>query len=404
MSDALLVIVPGVPVWMTGENLVFDKKFYDGLMAYVQGWPGRVRCVMYRATENLPVYGSLVHSGDRLPFELLLLKTDEAVGADHLQGAGIVLVSGDHFGLLHVAGLCRDTNIRCVYLIEYTPETRRQIVAIETRGLWRIWRRYWFIWNGERRRIKAFRLADALQINGVPSWNTYAWHPEKLLFFDNRVRPDMVIGEGALQRRLAGMQAGRPLRLGFSGRLISIKGADDLVAVADQLRRAGLVFTLTIFGAGELDTWIRERIRQLQLSDVVIMMGPVDFENALLPTIRDCIDVYLLLHRQSDPSCTYLETLACGIPVIGYANQAFDGILQLADVGWRVDMNAISQVTATILMLDRQRELIAQKSILARQFALQHDFEATFGRRIEHLRQVACGSRIPGCQVPPERF
>lgn len=38
-------------------------------------------------------------------------------------------------------------------------------------------------------------------------------------------------------------------------------------------------------------------------------------------------------HRQGDPSCTYLETYACGMPIVGYNNQAHQGILASNNAG-----------------------------------------------------------------------
>ena len=387
--DALLVVIPAVTVWKDKNRLVFDQKFYDGLMAYVQGWPGRVRCVIRQSSQLLPAYVNVHVSPDEcLPFELLLLQNGEPVQGQHLSGGSVALISGDDFGLLHVAGLCKQADIRCVYLIEYILETRNQIIRIESAGWIRRWRRHLFVWYGERRRLQAFRQADALQINGLPAFLEYGWHPHRLLFFDNRIRLDMMPSRSQLQRRLNGMEAGSPLRLGFSGRLTAIKGADDIIAVADILHRRGLDFSLTIFGGGELESLMKQKIAELGLAENVRMVGTVDFETVLIPAVREQIDIYLLLHRQSDPSCTYLETLACGVPIVGYANKAFEGILDQADAGWQAEISAIDQVADIIITLNQQRHEISKKSRVALDFARKHDFRSTFGKRIDQLKAL----------------
>ena len=42
-SDQRLTIVPSVPVWVVGNQVVFDRKFHDGLACYIGGWTGPVR-------------------------------------------------------------------------------------------------------------------------------------------------------------------------------------------------------------------------------------------------------------------------------------------------------------------------------------------------------------------------
>ncbi|MFT7224126.1 MAG: colanic acid/amylovoran biosynthesis glycosyltransferase [Cellvibrionaceae bacterium] len=92
------------------------------------------------------------------------------------------------------------------------------------------------------------------------------------------------------------------------------------------------------------------------------------------------MDIYVILHRQSDPSCTYLETLSCGIPIIGYKNKAFSGLLDLQNIGWGV--------AKKIEHLSSHRDEIKEKSRQSISFAKNHDFDTTFMRRIDHLKSL----------------
>jgi colanic acid/amylovoran biosynthesis glycosyltransferase len=116
---------------------------------------------------------------------------------------------------------------------------------------------------------------------------------------------------------------------------------------------------------------------------------PVDFNEKLVPWMRSEVDLFLCCHRQSDPSCTYLETLGCGVPIIGYGNRAWRGILRLADVGWMIPVGAVDRMVHTIIELDANRAALADKSRKARDFAKDHSFEIEFGKRVEHLRYLA---------------
>jgi glycosyltransferase involved in cell wall biosynthesis len=115
------------------------------------------------------------------------------------------------------------------------------------------------------------------------------------------------------------------------------------------------------------------------------MTGAVDFHARLVPELRTGTDLFVMLHRQSDPSCTYLETLACGVPIVGYDNRAFTGILDLADVGTPVRMDDVDGVVTALCALHADRARIARQSRTAAAFARRHTFEDTFKSRIDHL-------------------
>ncbi len=396
MHEPQLTIISSVPVSIDGDALAFDRKFFDGMLRYREYWPGSLKCVARAVSDSA---ADFVADFDRrrvsareLPFEMAILSPQELAGAAHVRGASIVLAAGDDFDQLHVSEICRRENIPCVYMIENIPETRHQIVDIDTRNPLRRLRRHWFVMNGERRRVAAFRRARGLQANGTAAFEHYRWHPDRHLYFDTRVEAAAMISEAELQQRLATLAAKRPLRLAFSGRLTGIKGAGQLVDLAGTLAGRGLDFEMSIYGSGDLEKSMAENIRDKHLGDRVRLAGAVDFREQLLPAIKSGVDLYVMLHRQSDPSCTYLETLACGIPIVGYANKAFSGLLARKDMGWEKPPDDLSGVADVIMALDANRAAISEKSKNAADFSRAHDFESTFSGRVEHLRRV---SEIP---------
>ena len=389
MPDRCLRIIPSVPVWTDGEHIVFDRKFYDGLLLYVESWPGRVSCVVRRTTDALPAFGAVRKAPEELPFDVRLLDRDERVRAEHLAGAAVVLAAADDFDQLHVSALCRGLGIKCAYVIEYIPETRHQIVAIEAPGLLTRLRRDLFVRQTERRRRKAFELADGIQANGTAAYDEYRKFSDCMLYFDTRMGREAMISDAALSRCLEASAAGGPLRLAFSGRLTGMKGADHLVRVAAGLRDEGVPFHLTIYGTGDLESRMKADIRALALEQRVTMRGAVDFNEVLVPEIKSSVDAYVMLHRQGDPSCTYLETLSCGIPIVGYANKAFSGILEMADAGCSVPMDDVAGIVAAIRRLDADRALLSHKARIAAAFARRHSFEDTFRNRVDHLLRLA---------------
>lgn len=386
MKQPRLLITPSVPVWQSDGQWVFDRKFYDGLMLYVQKWPGPVSCVMALAAMPPPDFGLVTVNPDELPFSCIALAPKQVVSASHLQDVAIVLASGDADEQLHISRLCRAKNIACVYIIEYIPETRYQIVSLTTRNPVIKLRRLFYVWEKERKRLAAFKCCDGLQSNGTPAHDEYHFVANNLLYFDTRVYQEQIITDADLQQRLHYLSENNPLRLAFSGRLIRMKGADHLVLLAAKLKQSGIPFQLAIYGAGELDAQMRADITRHQLDGLVSMPGAVDFYDRLLPDLKQSVDMFICLHRQSDPSCTYLETLSCGLPIAGYNNRAFSGLTALADIGWGVAMDDLDGIAAIVGHLHQHRDELAAKSKNSAEFARQHDFGSTFQRRIDHLR------------------
>ncbi|NTW52126.1 MAG: glycosyltransferase [Chlorobiaceae bacterium] len=383
-----LVIIPSVPVWNNGGSLCFDRKFYDGIILYTQYWPGRISCIMATSRSARPDFGVVEKRADELAFSCIVLGENEAVTEKHIKNADLVMASGDAHDQLYISELCRRSNIKCVYVIEYIPETRYQIASLTTRNPLILFRRFLFIWQNEQKRIAAFRLCDAIQSNGTPAYHHYHSVRNRLLYFDTRVSKKQLIGEAELETKLERLHQDKPLRLAFSGRLVRMKGADHLVKLAQLLKVKGVPFHLTIYGTGDLDGDMRAEIAGRHLEEQVSMPGPVDFHSQLVPDIKAKVDLFVCLHRQSDPSCTYLETLSCGVPIVGYNNRAFEGILQQADIGWGAKMNDLDGIAFIIGNLSSNRNELAEKSRNSVKFAALHDFETTYRNRIAHLLDV----------------
>lgn len=89
--------------------------------------------------------------------------------------------------------------------------------------------------------------------NGTPTYKSYKSHnKEALLYFDNRIYPNMLSSTEKIANKYAFRTPKSPLQLAFSGRLNRIKGAQYLIPIAKELRRKNFQFHLHIFGDGEL--------------------------------------------------------------------------------------------------------------------------------------------------------
>jgi glycosyltransferase involved in cell wall biosynthesis len=241
----------------------------------------------------------------------------------------------------------------------------------------------------ERKQRRAIALAHGLQCNGTPTYEAYRTvNPNPLLFFDTRITEGMLATEEGIAQRYAQREADRPLHLLFSGRLIKIKGADHLLQVAKQLKQLGVAFKLSICGEGDLAPAMEQQIAAQGLSDCVEMMGVLDFKTELVPFIKENVDLFVCCHRQGDPSCTYLETMACGVPIVGYNNEAFQGVVEHSKAGWLVPMDRPKQLANQIAKLSTSLDELKDVSRKSLRFAQQNTFEKTFNRRVAHIHSV----------------
>lgn len=366
-------------------GLVLTQKYLDGAAEFARFWPGRVTSLIEvndERTSDMDHVEVMPGKGDVALEERPVAPADLAA---RLSGAAVVLAFLSPFEA-RVTDLCRKIGVPLVFTSEYSPRTECQIIDAEVGNpLLRVRRKLW-VRKAERIRRAMLRLASGIQCSGTPTYELYRDRtPEALLFFDNRVRGDAVIRPEALVAKSAGILSGAPLRLVFGGRLIAMKGVLELPRVAQELSRIGVDYTLDIFGSGPLEAALSAQIRALGVQDRVALRGVLDFATGWVPQLRDRTDLFLCCHPQGDPSSTYPEVMSCGVPIAGYGNEAFMGIVRHSDAGWAVPTGDAPGLARVVQRLDRARGDLSAAAGRARTFADAHVFEKTFARRAEHL-------------------
>lgn len=387
-----LCLFPSVGYWIDNEKIFFDRKFYDGLKIYKQLWGGEVQVCIRKSTAPPPQFGLVEFVEKSSPIKFVFLEVDERLTITHLVEVDIVLASADEFRNLVLSKVCNKNDIKCVYYIEYILETRLQINFLSNASLFKKIKTTIWLLLTEIKRRSALSFANGLQSNGTPAYLAYSKKikddKSSLLYFDTRNTVDMLVNNESMEERLSSLSTKKIIRLAFSGRISAMKGADDLIRFAKILDRKSVNFHLDIFGDGDLNQSLMKEIEDEKLSNKVIFHGPVDYKSELVPFIQKNIDVFICCHKQSDPSCTYLETYSCGVPILGYDNKAHSGILKVADVGWEVPLGNIEALVEKLIEINSNRNEIVDKSRRAVSFAKLHTFEKTFQNRIENCRYV----------------
>lgn len=391
-APAELVLLPSLKARAGAHGgVLLTQKYLDGAAAYARVWPGPVTSLLRRS--ELPSWDMDAveiqpgeYNGDGHTVEWF--PADARALAARLANAALVFPFLTPFEQETLA-VCRQLRVPVVFGTEYSAATERQIIDSETRNPLLRWRRKRWAAQAERTRLRMLRDASGVQCSGTPTYDAYRQHnANPLLFFDNRVPLADVLQEHEVVLKAQAVQRSKPLRLIFGGRLIAMKGVMDLPEVAAQLRRLGVDFQLDIVGQGDLEPRLRERIQSLGLQSHVRLQGVLDFKTGWLPRLREQADLFLCCHTQGDPSSTYPEVMSCGVPIVGYDNEALAGIVRTSGCGWVSPLGDTRALAGQLALLAERRDVLAAAVGQAVAFAREHAFEHTFARRSAHL--MAC--------------
>lgn len=377
---------------------MLSGKFVSGLEAYAALWPGKVIGWVKVAEAGDDSLDLMEH--DPATSSVEIHARPEAIDsgvAQALAGMSVVLLNDDQYGMA-LAKECGKAGVPYVHNLEWDPVTRRQILWRDAESVIRGAKRVLWAELGAGARVRSIKAAAGVQCNGTPTYDEFGPSSARpLLYFDSRVSAEMTVDAAVLDQRLAEMERGGPLRLVFSGRLIPIKGADHLPVLADALVKRKVPFTFDICGSGALEDEIRKQVIALGLEDRVRLRGTLDFHRELIPFVSQKTDLFVCCHTQGDPSCTYLETMACGVPIVGYPNLSLDGFVRRDPLGWTSPAFNAHGLADVIARLDQDRPAIARASRVARAFSLKHTFSNTMQMRVQHL--LACAGVAGQAQV-----
>lgn len=136
-----------------------------------------------------------------------------------------------------------------------------------------------------------------------------AWSPR----IDPRVCPNPVLPECAPgQPEVRKLDPSRPVRLGFAGRLVPVKGAPLALHAAGLLNRSGLACELWIAGAGDERRSLERLARELGISQRVRFLGLV----ADMANFYRSIDCLLCPSLRESSGLACVEAIAHGCPIV----------------------------------------------------------------------------------------
>ena len=373
------------------RSILIDRKFHEGMMGYVERLDRPFSCLMPRFTpaEASQAMDMIEVPISELPYRVNLLEKP-LLGADSLRiiersldGVALAYLGAFEGLNLAVANACRGRDIPYAVVSEYTLQTELEIMRANTpsaaRRLWREAR----IRLAKNRRLRFVASAREVHANGYPTYGELAAaNPRRMLFFDTRARAEDIICEAELRERLTSRGNRRP-RLIYAGRYHPMKGALDVIKVGIELDRLGMDFQLDLYGKGPLREPMESLASQSNAAGKIKIHDAVSYRPDLQRIAKQA-DLFICCHVQGDPSCTYLETFACGVPIVGYANEMWTPLSQDSGAGEVVpkgDYKALAKAVSRLVGTARLEDL----SVRARHFAEANTMEIAWDRRISHL-------------------
>ncbi len=160
----------------------------------------------------------------------------------------------------------------------------------------------------------------AMREGGVPlEASRVVWQGVDLRVFSPRDDRDARDVRDVIGARLEKRVPASPALL-YTGRLHPGKGCDLAIRALGELRRAGVAATLTLAGRGEAaeEARLRAVASEERVEPHVRWLGFVP--RAELPVIYRAHDAFLFPSCWEEPAgLTYLEAMACGVPVVALA-------------------------------------------------------------------------------------
>ncbi len=373
--------------------LTVDRKFHLGMQRYVEAIASPILTVHPEHDGETEIMDPVTVSFNEIGYRVMTLKTNRLGGPaatetnrlrDQISKSELAYFCG---GFLDPK-LARSLGVPYVLAIECDLRTQIVISKSEVSSVFRrAARTARCSVRYAKTGIPAMRGAHSLHCNGYPVFDESRWfNANRLLYLDSRMTANLVVTEAQLNSRFAS-QGRRSARLLFSGRYEPLKGAVDVVRVAVECIRRGVDVELHCYGQGSLKAEMTRIAATAGLLGTQIRIhDAIPFDE--LTKVAHTFDLFVCCHVQGDPSCTYLETLGAGLPIVGYGNSMWKRLCQESKSGFWSPVGDVIAVAADIQKLTSDWTQLRTMSENARRFALAHTFDCEFSRRTDSINEA----------------
>ena len=140
------------------------------------------------------------------------------------------------------------------------------------------------------------------------------------------------------------------------GRLVTVKGFDDMIEVMKLIHEKNSEVTLEIIGDGDLYDDLKDKVKSYNLEDVIALSGFKDREyinNALTDS-----SLFLLTSHSESFGLVVIEAASAGVPTVAFSSA--EGVTELIDGtnGVLIDNRNINEMADKVLELLNDRKAL----------------------------------------------
>ncbi|MCU0910017.1 MAG: glycosyltransferase [Rhodobacteraceae bacterium] len=197
-----------------------------------------------------------------------------------------------------------------------------------------------------------------------------------------------VVPEPEVRARLASLVgSARPLRFGFCGRLVHLKGLDRSLRILAAARAMGANVGLDIVGTGPEEDRLRALASELGMQEHVRFVGGMAYGPALIRRLGQC-DALLFNPRMSETPRMLFDAYAAGLPLVA---DGIDYVLERREsegaavvLPWNRDEDAAGLVAR----LDAERQQLVPLTERALSARIYHAADTWYRRRAEATHEM----------------
>jgi glycosyltransferase involved in cell wall biosynthesis len=195
---------------------------------------------------------------------------------------------------------------------------------------------------------------------GMDTFNAYsAFCSNPACVYDVHTRPEDFPPPSAIDRKVAQIEDGAPLRIVYAGRAADMKGPFDWLQAIAQARHHGIGLQARWLGDGPLLDDMKRLAASLGIADSVAFSGFVSDRGLILSEMRDA-HLFLFCHKTPESPRCLIEALVSACPIVGYATAYPQGLIAADGGGVLTGMNDIEALSASIAGLDADRSRLGR--------------------------------------------